>query len=1526
VDPRIVDLLLRYEESQAQGHPPTPEEVCRDCPELLDRFRQHLQGLHRANARLGLAAAGAAPASLPDLPGYEILGELGRGGMGVVYQARQVNLNRLVALKMVLAAEHASPHELTRFRAEAETLARLQHPNIVQIYEVGEHQGRPFFALEYMAGGSLAGRLAGRPAPVRPAAALVEVLARAVHAAHERGIIHRDLKPANILLGKSSVEGSASSTASLTPPAPQADPGAPWPLLDPEQPGAAKVSDFGLAKQAGGAGPTPSSGAVLGTPSYIAPEQAGGKSKEVGPAVDVYGLGAILYELLTGRPPFQAETALDVILQVVSQEPVTPSLLRPGLPRDLTVICLKCLEKQPRKRYPSARDLADDLRRFQESRPILARPVGRVERAWRWCRRQPLAAGLLAALLIVFVGGFAAVTWKWLEADRERSQAVAQRDRAERVLRAALDTNIAVEDLAGQLKPIAGTQSTTVKNILQLAARNYERLLREGGETPPLLEGKARMLTAFSELYIDLGDTGQALALAKEARAIYTRLLEREPDNARWRAGLATGLERVGVALRLQRRLAGCRAAFDQSLTLRKRLVAQFPGNPEYLMDLSASHVLIGQFLIDQRCDVPKARQAYRRAFVIRKKLAASNPANRKWQAALASSYEKVGHGLFAQYQYPRALKAYRSARGIYSRLAAREPTNAQWQMAVARNTRWMGMTHQNLGQPDRAKASFTQALGISERLARLNPSNMDWQEQVMGCRWSLADLRKKDSPVEAFREQLATVRDLEALAVKRARKDRHNASWQHEVSRVKWMRGLDLAGLAKHGISPAANYARAAKVLKEALQIDNALYRKEPSDFRCVLNLASTYHTFGKVLEAQGQNGAALAAGKKAIQILLNYFQDRVAEEPRNPAWLNNLAENHILLATWYSLQSEHGKELAQHRAALRCYQRLRKLEPDNNHWLYHLAMTYSWVSQALGQKARLEAFGGNNRLPAGGTSKDGGKVQARLEKSRAYAKSLTELSHSVRLLEQLVRREPGNPRWQRELAEGYYSLANAHGSRNNFREQETAFAGYLNTLEKALALDPKAARRNPLDPEKTLSTAGMAIRQLSSSPVDPRRQVLFSERHLYFVETLRKDQNLIESYSHLVRSLDLSRPKDALEARWALRRGLGFLRQRQAQKRLHRIQQRLIPFFEATLKKVPGQVPERNLAGPALKALEELDYRKLAELLLREGRPRELVRLLAREAREASQVPWVKKMVRIVAARSLLPRPELLDPVLETAGRIVKEDPKQFPAEGRALLAFLARYGGQPNTAVLLDSGEARAPVNQDVSLFLSERRRLAGLPDELRTPWQIAEFYNLFRKFSQASDQWRKLLHDRRLTSPAYRTNARNYLASAYGEQGKWNKAEAQLKKILAKHPKNTSAQHVLAQVYAEQNKNLRQAEALIRKALQADPKSPYYRSDLGWILALRGNGAKGLKMMEEVATSPALAQNLFFFDRLGDIYRRQGQPEKARQAWRKALSLFPNSTPRNDRRQTAIRRKLVSLVSKTSSGTNRKPIKR
>jgi WD40 repeat protein/tetratricopeptide (TPR) repeat protein/tRNA A-37 threonylcarbamoyl transferase component Bud32 len=311
---------------------------------------------------------------LTAVAGYEVLGELGRGGTGVVYKARQARPARVVALKLLLGAGGAGAERQARLLAEADALARLQHPHIVQVFEVGRHQGTPFLVLEYMAGGSLAQRLSGAPQPAREAARLAECLARAVEHAHAQGVVHRDLKPANVLL-----------TEDGTP----------------------KVSDFGLAKA--DRPDLTATGAILGTPSYMAPEQAAGASRDTGPAADVYALGAILYELLTGRPPFRAATVLETLEQVRHQEPVAVRQLQPKVPRDLETVCHKCLQKEPTPRYAGALELAEDLGRFLAGQPVRARPVGPVQRAARWCRRRPGWAAMLATvaglLVVIAVGG-----------------------------------------------------------------------------------------------------------------------------------------------------------------------------------------------------------------------------------------------------------------------------------------------------------------------------------------------------------------------------------------------------------------------------------------------------------------------------------------------------------------------------------------------------------------------------------------------------------------------------------------------------------------------------------------------------------------------------------------------------------------------------------------------------------------------------------------------------------------------------------------------------------------------------------------------------------------------------------------------------------------------------------------------------------------------------------------------------------------------------------------------------------------
>jgi tRNA A-37 threonylcarbamoyl transferase component Bud32 len=345
------------------------------------------------------------------VPGYELREPLGKGGMGVVYKARQVGLNRIVALKMVLGGHRAEPRELIRFLAEAEAVAAVKHPHVVQVHEYGEADGRPFLAMEYLPGGSLADRLKahGRLDPIA-AARLVGTLAGAVQAAHDQGIVHRDLKPANVLF---------------------------------DEAGAPKVTDFGMAKRRGGSDLTATQ-AVMGTPAYMAPEQARGDTKFVGPGADVYALGVILYECLTGTRPFAASDALSLLRKVAEEEPERPGKRLPRLPRDVELVCLKCLAKEPAERYLSAAALADDLARYAAGEPVSVRAAGLLERGYKWARRKPTLAasyGLtLAVLVLLGFGASLAALWRAAESAKElaevaQGQAESARD-GEKVARA----------------------------------------------------------------------------------------------------------------------------------------------------------------------------------------------------------------------------------------------------------------------------------------------------------------------------------------------------------------------------------------------------------------------------------------------------------------------------------------------------------------------------------------------------------------------------------------------------------------------------------------------------------------------------------------------------------------------------------------------------------------------------------------------------------------------------------------------------------------------------------------------------------------------------------------------------------------------------------------------------------------------------------------------------------------------------------------------------------------------------------
>jgi tRNA A-37 threonylcarbamoyl transferase component Bud32 len=495
---------------------------------------------------------GAQPA--PEVIGdYEVLGELGRGGMGVVYRAWHTRLQRIVALKVIRSGELASAAEVNRFRAEAENVAQLDHPNIVPVYEVGEFQGLPFLTMKLIEGGSLAGvgkSWAGTQP--RRAAELVAILAHAVHHAHQRGILHRDLKPGNVLL---------------------------------DAQGQPHIADFGLAKRLGKAEGQTQTGAILGTPSYMAPEQASGHSNQVTLAADVWALGAILYELLTGRPPFVGESVAETLLKVVGDEAVPPARLAPQVPRDLEAVCLKCLEKDPARRYVSAEELADDLRRWLRGEPTQARRVGMLGRAWRWCRRNPVVVSLATAVVLVLTAGvIVSTTFAVLAGHRAIAESAAREDLEKKTVELQISQAqgwvrplaLQVQDLDVILPPLSDPE---IEALEELAATKEEKqrlnFLREATRSPTTTQQLRRRVDVALQA---------ALGLDPRRRAAAERLLLARLDTP----GL-TAEQEIDLATVLVAAAPGPQGARRAAEVLALRMSKA----PDRSAGLSLSHVLV---------------------------------------------------------------------------------------------------------------------------------------------------------------------------------------------------------------------------------------------------------------------------------------------------------------------------------------------------------------------------------------------------------------------------------------------------------------------------------------------------------------------------------------------------------------------------------------------------------------------------------------------------------------------------------------------------------------------------------------------------------------------------------------------------------------------------------------------------------------------------------------------------------------------------------------------------------------------
>jgi serine/threonine protein kinase len=680
----------------------------------------------------------------PAVPGFEILAELGRGGMGVVYKARQVGLDRLVALKLHLDGLHADPVQRARFRAEAEAVARLHHPNIVQIYEVGEQAGRLYLALEYVAGPTLADVIGHKPQSPIWAAQLIATAAQAVHHAHQRGIVHRDLKPANILLQIADCGlGNEMQSAIRNP-----------------QSAIPKITDFGLAKRLDRRSEHSLSKVIIGTPSYIGPEQAECDTKRIGPATDVYSLGAILYEMVTGRPPFLADSTIGTLLQVVQDVPAAPSTLNSELPRDIETICLKCLAKEPAHRYVSAEALADDLLRFLRGKPIHARPAPWLERLNRSAKRRPARVAALAAG--TFGIACLAVSWWWHASEARPDGATA----SSRQQRAAAGEWTEQWELIQTCLRLADHDQQRAD--FAEAERSYRRALRLLENALPSRQEPMATRRAAAETWHNLGivlqrmqrllDAEKAL---RQAGRCFDRLAQESPQECPYRFAAALCRNNLAAVLQLQSRPADAVSTYQEASAVLEALVLEFPAEVRYRQALAVNQDNISTVLqaVQRRsrtadtvvavADDPapevceRIERASTRSIELWKKLVSEEPTSTPYLRGLAVAENHYG----AYWQDRRRVAEAGAWHGkALERLvpicaAGTAPPDCRHELA--RTYYDLGVLAQSSGDRDAAAADYGRASALLEHLRAEYPNVADYWHDLQDVQTALKSMKQ---------------------------------------------------------------------------------------------------------------------------------------------------------------------------------------------------------------------------------------------------------------------------------------------------------------------------------------------------------------------------------------------------------------------------------------------------------------------------------------------------------------------------------------------------------------------------------------------------------------------------------------------------------------------------------------------------------------------------------------------------------------------------------------------------------------
>jgi serine/threonine-protein kinase len=912
LDEVIADFLVAID----GGGTPDPQEwLCR-YPELapqLARFfadQQRIDNLLsslRSSARTPASGStektetGEQVAALASFGDYELLGEIARGGMGIVYKARQKSLNRMLALKMILAGRLASAADVQRFRSEAEAAAQLDHPHIVPIYEVGEHGGQHYFTMKFVEGGNLAQHALRFRLSLRSAARLLATVARAVHHAHQRGVLHRDLKPANILV-------DAADRPYLT--------------------------DFGLARRLNGVpGPTRPSTAV-GTPTYMAPEQAMGPGKEVTTAADVYSLGAILYELLTGRPPFVGETPLETLWQAMDREPARPQTLNPAVPADLETICLKCLDREPGRRYGSAEALADELERFLNGEPIRARPVRPLARLARWCRRRPVVAGLTAALLVSVVLGSSLVIWKWQEAEEHARRADTERTRAEESFRQA---HQAVNDFCARVNETPGRGLEMVRReLLEAALPYYERFLQERGHDSTVRAELADTHFRIASITAAIGPAPKALDAYQRALNIYKDLLCDAPTDVSLRKSVAQTYSRLGILQAATGLASAALASYEEAHTLYERLRTETPDDPG--LDHAAAALCNNLGNLYRRSGrLADALNWLGRARVLQENLVATRSTEFHYQENLAATYLNLAALSISLGERDEAMRLYQEARDLQERLVRSKPCGLQCQQNLALTYRQIGDGLCRDRKCDEALKTVQLGHTLLERLARENPGINSLQGDLAASHRQLGHVHRQAGRKEKSLEHYQRAQDLmEALV----RLNPALTEFQNDLAKCYF----DKAG----ALGPLGQSADAVDSYQKALDLRQALVRGHPDHLDYRSDLGLTLVNLGATLWNLGRNEEGLAAACQAAD------EHRVVftRAPRVAHYRRYFSQS---LAGLADMERKRGK---LDDAAAVTLER-QKLWPENPAELYAVAREFALLSSAAAQKKAAESAG---------------------------------------------------------------------------------------------------------------------------------------------------------------------------------------------------------------------------------------------------------------------------------------------------------------------------------------------------------------------------------------------------------------------------------------------------------------------------------------------------------------------------------------------------------------------------------------